>query len=237
MNQRDLVPAGRLAQQSGVKGIFYGPPGSGKTPLIETAPRPFMLVCEPGMLSMRTSNVPCYAAPTGKHIAEFFEWLFQSREVDQFDTVGIDSGSELAEIILREKFAVNKDGRKAYGEMSKTCTDWFDGLYHLKRKHVYIICKQGALETVSTAFVGGIPTITTNRRVQPYFPGQDLPMKVSHKYDLVCQVNRGPVPGVNGELTYFRCKGSDTLTARDRSGKLDEFEEPNLTKLFAKAMS
>lgn len=238
MNQRDIVSSGTLANQLGVKGIFYGPPGSGKTPLIQTAPRPILLVCEPGMLSMRGTNIAAFHAPTSAKIAEFFEWLFRSREADQFDTVGIDSASELAEIVLREEFARNKDGRKAYGEMSKRCIEWFDILYHMPRKHAYIICKQSFDESVSTSFLGGIPQLTTSKRAKPYFPGQDLPMKVSHRYDLIAQVVKGNIPGVTtGPLLHFRCKETDNITARDRSGKLEEFEEPNLTKLFAKAMS
>lgn len=237
MNQRDIVAAGTLANQNGVKGVFYGPPGTGKTPLIQTAPRPILLVTEPGMLSMRGSNVPAYQAYTTARISEFFEWLSKSREADQFDTVGTDSASEMAEISLKESFARNKDGRKAYGDMTKQVSEWLDILYFLPRKHVYMIAKQGYDESVSTSFVGGIPQISTQRRAKPFFPGQELPMKISHRYDAIIQIVKGDVPGVNGPILHFKCKESATVTARDRSGKLDEYEEPNLSKLFSKAMS
>jgi hypothetical protein len=62
MDIRSLRPARDFAVQYGVKAIVYGPPGSGKTPVINTAPRPVMLVCEPGLLSMRTSTVPTFFA-------------------------------------------------------------------------------------------------------------------------------------------------------------------------------
>lgn len=233
MNINQLVPASSLAQQYGVKVITYGAPGSGKTPIINTAPSPVALICEPGMLTMRGSNVPCWLGNTGARIEEFFLWAFQSAEAKRFDTYCIDSGSQLAEIILNEKFKTNKDGRKAYGEMSKQCMDWFDGLYFMQQKHVYIICKQATEETVSTSFLGGIPQIATSRKYKPYFPGQDLPMKVSHRYDEIIQANGAK----SGLAAHFRCKDSDTITARDRSGKLEDYEPLHLGELFKKAMS
>lgn len=217
----------------GVKMVTYGPPGSGKTPLIKTAPRPVLLVTEPGMLTMRDSNVPAYMANTSARLEEFFEWAGKSTEMRNFDTVGIDSGSQLAEIVLGEKFAQYKDGRKAYGEMSKQCSDWFDDLFYMQEKHIYIIAKQTFEETVSTGFANGIPQITTKRKAAPFFPGKDLPMKISHRYDLICQAN-----GASGNIKpHFRCLDSDSITARDRSGKLDDYEPLHLGELFKKAMS
>src|SRR4051794_11666434 len=120
MNQSQLKPASQLAQRFGVKALAYGPPGSGKTPIFNTAPRPVMCVVEPGMLSMRSSSIPCWEAYTAEKIDEFFDWLFTSREAANFDSVGIDSISQLAEIILTQELDPkrNKDGRAAYGKMS-----------------------------------------------------------------------------------------------------------------------
>lgn len=237
MDQRHLVTASSLAVQYGVKMIAYGPPGTGKTPVAQTAPSPLMLVCEPGMMTMRGVNIPCYYAPTRDKIKEFFEWFFKSAEARQFHTLCIDSGSELCEIVLKHWLNTVAHGMKAYGEMASECIDWFDQLYFLKEKHVYIICKQQVIETVTQGFAPtGAPIIKTSRKAAPYFPGKEVPMKVSHKYDLVAQTNRGDVPGVQGRQLYFKCVDDDDTTARDRSGFLTQYEELNLTKLFAKAM-
>lgn len=118
MRTSDLQPAGNFARQYGVKMLAYGPPGSGKTPLINTAPRPVLLITEPGMLSMR--EVPYrQEAPTVERIDEFFDWLFRSNESRNFDTVGVDSTSQLAEIVVKAELKRNRDGRKAYGEMAR----------------------------------------------------------------------------------------------------------------------
>ncbi|MCP5883106.1 ATP-binding protein, partial [Klebsiella pneumoniae] len=75
MQMSQLVPASQLTRRYGVKSVVFGGPGAGKTPLMQTAPRPVLLVTEPGMLSMRGSNIPCWEAPTPARINEFFEWL------------------------------------------------------------------------------------------------------------------------------------------------------------------
>lgn len=103
MQMSQLKPASQLARRYGVKSVVFGSPGSGKTPLINTAPRPVLLVTEPGMLSMRGSNVPAWEAYSPALITEFFEWFMKSREAANFDTLGIDSISNIAEIILAEE--------------------------------------------------------------------------------------------------------------------------------------
>lgn len=111
MQMSQLKPASELAQRFGVKALVYGGPGMGKTPIIKTAPRPVLCVVEPGMLSMRDAvNIPAWDAYTPERIDEFFKWLFTSAEAKNFDTVGIDSISQLAEIILTQELNRNKDG-------------------------------------------------------------------------------------------------------------------------------
>jgi len=57
MDIRDLKAASEHAQNFGCKCIIYGPSGSAKTPLVNTAPRPVLLSIEPGLLSMKGSNI------------------------------------------------------------------------------------------------------------------------------------------------------------------------------------
>lgn len=78
MDIRDLKAASEHAQNFGVKAIIYGPAGTGKTPILNTAPRPVLLATEAGLLSMRGSNIPTYEAYTSQRIDEFFKWFFNS---------------------------------------------------------------------------------------------------------------------------------------------------------------
>lgn len=225
MNINSLKPAGQLAQKFGVKALVYGPPGTGKTPVFNTAPRPVLLVVEPGMLSMRDSNIPSFEAYTAPAVDEFFLWFFQSAEAKNFDTLGIDSVSQLAEIILTNELKINKDGRKAYGEMSRKVMENINKLYFFPNKHLYLIAKQTSIEE------GG----SLKRR--PYFPGQDLNVKIPHLFDEILHLGMHSVPGMPGYTKAFCTAEQFDLLARDRSGRLAAYEPPNLTDLFNKAMT
>ncbi len=225
MNINQLRPANQLAMRYGVKCVMYGGPGTGKTPLLNTAPRPVLVVVEPGMLSMRNSNIPCWEAYTMERFKEFADWLKNSSEAKNFDTVGVDSASQLAEISLTAKLLSNKDGRKAYGEMSREIMGYMNDWFYMPQKHIYLIAKQMTVDE------GG----TSVRK--PYFPGQDLNVKVPHMYDEVLHLGPERHPNFQNPITAIRCKGTFDCVARDRSGRLDEIEEPHLERLFAKCMS
>lgn len=228
MNISQLQPASQLARRFGVKSILYGGPGTAKTPLAATAPRPVMCVCEPGMLSMRAvTNLPCWEAYTPDKIDEFFAWLKQSNEARNFDTVCVDSISQMAEIFLRQKYeSMYKDGRKAYGEMYRHTMSILNDLYYLPNKHTYLIAKQQLVEE-------GGGTIR-----KPYFPGRELNIQVPHMYDEFWHIGLNVVPSAGpNPVLAIRTKQDFNTFARDRSGKLAELEYPNLTALFNKAMS
>lgn len=223
MQASDLQPASALAMKLGVKILAYGPPGSGKTPAINTLPRPVMLAVEPGLKSMRNSSVPTFEAYTAERIQEFFVWLFSSPEAAAFDSVAVDSVSQMAEIILTQELKRNKDGRKAFGEMSRKMMEYINGLYFLLNKHVYLIAK------MSTFDDGGMII----RR--PYFPGQELNVRIPHLFDEILYIANQQVPGQAQPCPAIKTKGGFDCIARDRSGRLSEFEPMDLSALIAKA--
>lgn len=224
MNYGDLKPAGSFAQNYGVKMLAYGPPGSGKTPIVNTAPSPVLLFCEPGLLSMKGSNVPAYEGRTVKAVDEFFEWVEKSSDAKKFDTIAIDSVSQMAEICLAEELIKQRDPRKAYGNMSQWVMKHMAMLYYMKYKHAYLIAKEMRVDTGET------------QGYKAYFPGQDLGVKIPHLYDLIARIAPTVIPGYPKKQTAIRCRESATEHARDRSNNLNELEPPNLTDLFKKAM-
>lgn len=226
MNKSDLRPADFYAKSYGVKMLAYGAAGSGKTPLVATAPRPVMIATEAGLLSLRgVQHVPVYQAETYPKIKEFFEWVLKSNEVKQFDTIAVDSVSQMSEIVLKYHLGRNKDGRKAYGEMASDMLFWLEGLYYQQEKHAYLIAKQE---------IGEEEGIQTKR---PYFAGQELKVKVPHLYDLIAHIGMATVQGMPTPQRAIRTSPTFGVVARDRSGKLAELEPPNLEALFKKAMS
>ena len=221
-----LVPISQLDQNYGVKCIMYGAPGTGKTPVAATAPNPVILVTEPGTKSVRhLKNIPAWKGFTVKDINEFFAWLAASNDAKQFDTVIVDSISEMSEIFLKDAEANNKHGLKAYGEMNeavyKICWD----LFHLKNKHVVLIGKEQIVET------GGVS------KKRAYFPGKELNIKIPHLYDEILQLCKADIPGMVGPQSAFRTIENFEAHARDRSGRLNELEPPNLANLIAKCLS
>jgi hypothetical protein len=224
MNLSSLRPAKDFAINYGVKSIIYGPAGSGKTPLINTAPRPILMACEPGLLSMRNSMVPTFIASDAKRIDEFWEWVFNSNETKNFDTIGVDSVSQMCEIYLEKANKENKHGLAAYGQMATDVLKQLDKLYFLQYKHTYLIAK---LE-VKNGAVGSFS--------RPYYPGQQLPVAMPHKYDQILHLDIHNVPSV-GQVRSFQCAPTIDVMARDRTGQLNMFEEPDFGKLVQKAMS
>jgi len=118
----------------------------------------------------------------------------------------------------------NKHGLAAYGEMANRTMAQLDGLYFIKNKHTYLICKEAATET--------------NRVMvrKPYFPGRELPIKVPHRYDAILRLATHNVPG-KGQVRAFRCNASIDEDARDRTGMLAEFEPPDFNYIVSKAMT
>ncbi|QBZ71740.1 hypothetical protein [Pseudomonas phage KP1] len=237
MNQSQLKPASQLAKRYGVKSTIFGGPGSGKTPLMNTAPRPVLLVTEPGMLSMRSSTIPAWEAYTPALITEFFEWFMKSREAANFDTLGIDSISNIAEIILIDELNKVKHGMKAYGNMSERVMKICNDLYYMPQKHIAMIAKQALVENGrQTVLIGGEITYDPIMQKRPFFPGKDLNVKIPHLFDNVFHLSEVNMPGYPKPVRALRTREIPEIFARDRLGNLAEFEPPDLSAVFAKAM-
>jgi len=227
MDIRSLRPASHFASKLGAKTLVYGAPGTGKTPIINTAPRPVLLCTEPGLMSMRNSNVPTWFADTPALVDEFFKWAKESSETKNFDTICVDSVSEMASVYLRDALggktqAGNKaHGQAAYGKMGDKVMEHLRFLFYAQYKHTYLICK---LDTTDAGFK------------RPSFPGRFLNTEVPHLYDIILHIDTHNIPGV-GQHKAFRTAAAIDALARDRSGKLNEFEPCDLTALFNKAMS
>lgn len=221
MNISDLKPAKEFALKFGAKCIIYGPPGSAKTPIINTCPRPVLLAVEPGLLSMRSSMVPTWVAPTKARIDEFFKWFELSAETKNFDTLAVDSVSQMCNIALDESKA--KHGLAQYGEMADYVMPYLQRLYYMKEKHMYLIAKE---------------ELTSDGKRRPAFPGQQLngSSGVSHLYDCILRLAKVPIPNV-GETLAFQCNGTVDIIARNRTGALADFEPPDFNALVQKVMS
>ncbi len=220
-----LVQASTLAKQNGVKMLVYGPPGTGKTPICATAPRPVLCAVERGTLSLRNAtNVAAIEARTVKALDEFVLWCEQSREAKNFDTICIDSISEVASVSLSESLAAKKHGQAAYGEMSEWVKKKFwNRLMALTEKHIYMIAKMDVRHEGETSCRA------------PMFPGQVLKYELQHDVDEVFHINRPALPEANYQPVHcLQTIGDASTIARDRSGKLLPYEKPDLGYIISK---
>lgn len=233
MASPDIRAAKEHATLFGVKSLIYGPAGVGKTPLIATAPRPLLLSIEPGLLSMRNSDVPTVLAQDAKAIDNFFQWFFNSNETKAYDTLGIDSASYMANVYLlaamkgTSKQGNKKHGMAAYGEMAENVMEHLRTLFFVKEKHVYMICKEE------------IADVEYQSLRRPYFPGNVLNTDLPYLYDFILRLAK--VNGIQGappgEQLAFQCVGNMNILARNRTGNLNEYEPPNFSALVNKAMN
>lgn len=116
-------------------------------------------------------------------------------------------------------------GLKAYGAMSEHVMLRATDLFYMPQKHVYLICKETGREEAGV-----------QRRV-PFFPGQDLNVKIPHMFDAILRIAKTNIPGIPQRTLAIQTQSSSDVLARDRFGRLDEFEPPNLTALIQKALS
>lgn len=219
MNIKDLREIKEFAQKYGCKAIVYGGTGSGKTPISNTCINPIMLACEPGLLSMRNSTIPGYYAETAEKIDEFFKWLFFSGETKNFDTVIVDSISFMADTYLQRALKSKKHGLQAYGDMATCVMDHLRPLYFLQQKHTYLIAKE--------------QIVADQKRI--YFPGDILNKEVPGLYDFILHLGIKNVPQV-GQTKAFQCNETFDILARNRTGNLNDYEQPNFGQLCLKAM-
>ena len=97
---------------NGIKCLVYGQAGAGKTSLIKTLPNPVVLSAEAGLLSIADQDIPFIQIETIEQLQEAYLWLKDSEESKQFQSVALDSISEIAEVVLIKEKEIAK-GSKA----------------------------------------------------------------------------------------------------------------------------
>jgi len=86
---------------NGVKLLVYGQAGAGKTSLIRTLPNPVVLSAEGGLLSIQDADLPFIEVTTMDELREAYSWAKDSSEAAGFQSVALDSISEVAEVVLQ----------------------------------------------------------------------------------------------------------------------------------------
>lgn len=208
--------------EHGVKALVYGLPGVGKTRMCATAPNPIIISNEAGLLSLREYDLPVIITKTLADLEEAYMFITESEDAKDFETVCLDSISEIAESVLAHEKSVARDPRQAYGELQVKTLQLVRSFRDLPNRHVYFSCKQERKQNEQSVFIN-----------QPSLPGTKLPQEIPYLFDLVMALR---VFEKEDDERFHRLQTQPTLDyiAKDRSGALSFYEEPNLTTIIEK---
>ncbi len=205
----------------GVKCLVYGKAGIGKTVLCSTAPDPFIISTEAGLLSLKGADIPFVDVKSVNDITSIYNFLTTSKEAEKYKTICLDSISEISEVMIIEYKSQEKDARQAYGRMNDDMSSMIRLFRDLPNKHVYFtakLLKRTEEDTGITDYVPGMPGKTMINAL-PFFFDELFVMKMGKLED--------------GTLyRYLQTSPDLQHEAKDRSGELTPRAEPNLTSIF-----
>lgn len=206
---------------SNLKLLVYGQAGAGKTSLIPTLPKPIILSAEAGLLSIAKYDIPFIEVTSMDSLREAYAWLLDSDEAKPYQSVALDSISEIAEVCLSKEKSIAKDPRQAYGEMQTTMTEVIRTFRDLP-KHVLMTAKlEKAQDEMGRMLYS--PSMPGNKTGQslPYYFDLMLAMRVEKDEEGISQ-------------RALMCDSDGLWQAKDRSGKLDAWEAPDLGIILKK---
>lgn len=207
---------------NGVKLLVYGHSGAGKTSLIPTLPNPVVLSAEAGLLSIADADVPFIEVTDMATLMEAYQWLTESTEGKQFESIALDSISEIAEVVLNAEKKATKDPRQAYGAMQEQMTDLIRAFRDIPGKHVFFTakCEKQMDEHGRLLYSPSMPGNKTGQQL-PYFFDEVLALRVEKDSE-------------GKSYRALMCDSDGLWLAKDRSGKLDAWEAPDLGEIIRK---
>lgn len=232
--------ANEAAAVGGVKVLVYGDSGHGKTVLAATLPAPILISAESGLLSLKRKNIerlfgvgtqgitydiPVIQIRSVDDLSEAYRWCCQAAEARQFQSVGLDSISEIAEVVLNNAKRQVKDPRQAYGELLEKMETLIRAFRDLAGRNVYIAAKMEPMKDELTGIV----------KFGPSMPGAKLGPKLPYYFDEVFRL------GVNNDASgqpyrFLQTQPNLQFVAKDRSGALASMEPPHLGYVFNKIL-
>lgn len=211
---------------NGVKCVVFGGAGVGKTRLCATAPKPIIISAEEGLLSLSDVNCDFVEIKSLKDLDDAYNQLKKS----DYETICLDSLSEIAEVLIQELKPQFKDGRQAYAALADAMIPMLKKFRDIKGKNTVFTCKKIDVKDEESGVV------TT----ELFLPGAVLGNQVPYLVDelFYMDVDRKGVP-------FLQTKPNRKVFAKDRSGALNPAGEvaknaesvPNLTELFDKIKS
>lgn len=207
---------------NGIKLVLYGASGTGKTVMSANAPSPFFISAEKGMLSLADKDIPYTEVRTLKSMGDAYKYCKDC----EYQTIIIDSLSEVTQACLdefkkkmiAESSSGKIDARQAYGKIAESIGNLIRNFRDIDGKNVIFIAKERRLENEDGSVT-----------FEAYLPGQVLPFDLPYLVDevLCLQMDR------KGNR-FIQTAGDFKRICKDRSGTLDNPEQPDFNVIFKK---
>lgn len=207
--------------RNGVKVLVYGQAGAGKTSLITTLPKPLVLSAEGGLLSIQDADLPYIEITSMDDLRNAYSFIMGEGGAE-FDSIALDSISEIAEVVLNAEKKNTKDPRQAYGAMQEQVSDLIRAFRDIPGKHVYMSAKleKSQDEMGRMLYAPSMPGNKTGQQL-PYFFDEVLALRVEKDAD-------------GNTQRAIMCDSDGLWLAKDRSGKLAAWEAPDLGAIIEK---
>ena len=213
-----------VARATCIKMLIYGQPGVGKTLFCCTSGEKTLLIsAEAGLLSIMgtKADVEVLEITSFDELVMIYQHLKNGTD---FKTVCIDSISEVAEVVLAKELEASRHALKAYGEMATKVISMVRAFRDLPGYDIVFTAKQEKTQDDSNRLLFG-----------PSTPGSKVSAGLPYYVDLVgaMRIDKDNEGNVNH---WLQCRGDGQYIAKDRSGRLDNFEEPNLKMIKNKIL-
>lgn len=211
------------AHMDGLNIMVYGPSGVGKTRLAGTLPDPLIISSERGNLTLRKMQIPVAYVENGKDLKEVYDWLVKDKG-RTIKSVALDSMSDICETMLAISKRQNaSDPRKAYFEIAELGNHWMKKFRDIPNIHKYFVAQLGESKD----------EVTGAKRFAPSFPGKALSQSAPYIFDILAYAGVY-VDDEKKRWHYLKCQPDQQFEAKDRSGVLGDFEEPDFAKILNK---
>lgn len=199
--------------------LIAGESGIGKTTLAKTLKGKTLIVsAESGLLSLKDTNIDVWELDT---FADFREAMTALSETD-YDNIYIDSLTEIMELLVDEA-KTQFEGFKLWGHYTETAIKVLKFLRDLKGFNVYFTC-------LTKQEKDGLHMVDKFD-----FSGSKIQDKIKSYFDEVIHYK---TIEFEGEKTRVLVTDSlESPLAKDRSGRLNKYEKPDLGALTEKVLS